>query len=112
MQDNRVADVLHSLALAEGLTTTSNVLIAPSGDQRSQALRCVESCSITTILDALAHAVAEEVSNEMSAAGLRASDYAELPELPKIVAKRLIAELQKLPETFQKELKVALKLKG
>lgn len=111
MPNERVRQQLHQV-FGESLTTTGRVLITPSDVLRKQAQGCIERCSVEHILEDLAQVTADEVGDELHAAGLRPADFADMEELPAIVSRRLIAALQTPPADFVKNLRETLRLKG
>jgi hypothetical protein len=101
------------LPKTEGIaTTTGQVLTLPSGVSREQAYRCVKEYPLEGVLRDLATVAARDLADEMSQAGLRASDYADEEGLPKLLADRIIEELKAAPEVFEQTVRDQLKMRG
>jgi hypothetical protein len=96
----------------EAKTTTGNVLTLPSTATKDQASHAVGEMNLDAIMHDIGAITARHISDELGKLSLRASDYANLPDLDKIVATKLAKELGQVPESFSKSLLEYMKLRG
>lgn len=64
------------------------------------------------ILKNIGIGAAKEICDELERMGLRAADYADLPDMPELVAARIGAELVKAPTDFVAALLEQMRLRG
>jgi hypothetical protein len=93
-------------------TTTGQVLTRPADVHRQQGQRCVDQMNMRPILTDLAAIAAREVANELHAYGLRGADFADAPDLPKEVLKKILAEIAQPSEDFEKAFRAFLRMRG
>jgi hypothetical protein len=77
---------------------TAAVLTRPSGLDLELATRIVRQIPLDSINRDLGAIAAREVADELQRHGLKAADIASLPDLPQLVARRLVARLVRSDE--------------
>lgn len=103
----RVLDDKH-----ENLNSTAKVLTLPSGVTREVASQAIEALNLAPVLRDVGLMLAREISDELERMALRPADYADLPDMPQLVAARLGAELSKAPTEFVEALLEQMRLRG
>lgn len=96
----------------EGYTTTAKVMILPSGVTKDVASQAIEQIDLTTIMRDIGVILAREISDELQRMALRPADYADLPDMPQMVAARVAGELAAAPPEFVTALIDYIKLRG
>jgi hypothetical protein len=96
----------------ENLTATAQVMNLPSGVTRELASQAIDQIDLDLILRDLGALVAREIANELDAMALRPADYAHLPDLPQLMARKVAKALSAVPEVFAAALIEQLKLRG
>lgn len=96
----------------EGLTTTSKVLILPSGVTKDLASQAIEQLDLGIVMRDIGIIMAREIADELIRMALRPADYIDLPEMPQMVAARVGAELSLAPPEFLEALIEGLKARG
>lgn len=90
---------------------TGAVLTRPSGIDMELAAQVLRKVSLDSISRDLGAIAAREVANELDRHGLKPSDFADLPDFPLVVAKRIVARLTK-SEEFAKSFRQYLGMRG
>ena len=80
----------HALGLQEGPVDTGTVLTTPNTLVKAQAVRVARSCALRSVLRDLGAVVAREMGSELSASGLRPADFADHPEVAKVLKERVL----------------------
>jgi hypothetical protein len=96
----------------ESKTTTGNVLTLPSTVSKDQASHAVGEMDLDAIMHDIGAITARHIADELGKLALRAADYANLPDLDRIIAIKLAKELEHVPESFAKALIEFMKLRG
>jgi hypothetical protein len=96
----------------EAFASTSQALNSPSEVSKELALQAIESMDLSQIMKDLGALVAGQIAIDLSAMSLKAADYANMPDMPQMVADRLGKEIQKAPTQFVAALIENLKLRG
>ena len=99
-------------ALPEHLQVAGRVMIMPSRMTTDQAETLVSKMSLAPVMRDVASVAAREVTNVLLLHGLRPADYADLPELPTMVAKKLVDTLNGVPEEFSNTLADTIRMLG
>jgi hypothetical protein len=98
--------------LTEGPVSTGVVLNTPGSITRAQAVALAKECRIEPLIRDLGALAAGEMANEMSAANLRAADFAEQDEIGSILRDRIVKQLLDAPESFYRALGEHLRARG
>ena len=96
----------------EGYTTTAKVMILPAGVTKDLAAQAIEQIDLGPILRDFGVILAREIANELERMALRPADYADLPDMPQMVAARVAGELAAAPPEFIGPLIDNIKLRG
>jgi len=90
---------------------TGAVLTRPSKLSMDIAQQAVKEMPLDGIYRGLGSVAAEVLANELEMKALRPADYANLPDLPKVVAKRLVSYLLR-SEKFARSFSESLAARG
>lgn len=90
---------------------TGAVLTTPSTLSMELAQQVLKAMPLDALYREMGSAAAQHLADELEAKGLRAADYAQLEDLPKVVAKRLVGYLLRSTE-FARGFTETLKARG
>lgn len=90
---------------------TGAVLTKPSGIDMELATQLLKQMSLDAVFRDLGAVAAREVADEMDRHALKPSDFANLPDFPMVVAKRIVARLVG-SEEFSRSLQKYLGMRG
>ena len=90
---------------------TGAVLVQPSQLSLDLVSQVVRQMPLDQVNLQLGKIAAIHLANELELQGLKASDYADLPELPSIIAKRILGRLYSSSE-FTRGVREGLKARG
>lgn len=105
-------DSLRSVLGEVVATSTATVLNSPSTISTKAAQDLIAFLPLEVILQDLGTIVAKAAGAELTARALRPADYAGLPDIPKMLVKRISDELRSRPETFHAAFIRALRIQG
>jgi hypothetical protein len=94
------------------MTTTGQVLITPSSINKMLARNIAKELPLVPVFKDLGAVVARVLGDELLARGMRPADYADLDEMPEMLAQMVAQELSRIPEEFISSLMIHLKMKG
>ena len=98
--------------LVEGPISTGVVLNTPGSVTRAQAVALAQDYRIDSLLRDLGALAAAGMANEMSAANLRAADFADQEEIGSILRDRIVKRLLDQPDSFYRALGEHLRARG
>ena len=90
---------------------TGAVLTQPSGIDMELASQVLRQVSLDAVNRDLGVIAAREVADELERQGLRAADFANLPDFPAVVARRIVARLSR-SESFAEAFRQHLGMRG
>lgn len=90
---------------------TGAILTRPSKLSLDVAAEAVKTMPLDGVYRDLGTVVARALADELEGRSLRAADYADLPDLPKVAAKRVVSYLMRSDE-FAQALKQGLSVRG
>lgn len=96
----------------ESFVSTGVAQNSPTELTREIASQLIQKIDLSVVLRDIGIIVAREISSELEKVSLRAADYADLPDMPQMVAARLGSELSVAPNDFVNALLEQIKLRG
>lgn len=92
--------------------TESTIPFRPSSLSQEVASQAIQNINLSPVLRDIGMIVGREVSMALESMSLRPADYLDLPDMPKLLASRVGAELSKAPAEFVKALIEQMALRG